>query len=100
MVMDFDPSTNTFSNATTIYQDPKLYPGWPFFTPDAKWVHVLRVGQRKQLRVLDQPARTESSSEARRWGKCPLVPSKPAPSTTLRVVALPHFVGKEKCDVI
>jgi len=34
-VMDFDNATNTFSNRKEIFRDPSLYPGWPFFTPDA-----------------------------------------------------------------
>jgi WD40-like Beta Propeller Repeat len=34
-VQDFDPKTNAFSNARTIFKDATLYPGWPFFTPDS-----------------------------------------------------------------
>jgi hypothetical protein len=37
-VMDFDPATNTFSNPKQIYSDPSRYPGWPFFTPDSRWI--------------------------------------------------------------
>ncbi len=38
-VMDFDVSTNTFSNLQIIYTDPNgLFPGWPIFTPDNKQV--------------------------------------------------------------
>ncbi|MCC6752298.1 MAG: hypothetical protein IT371_31915 [Deltaproteobacteria bacterium] len=37
-VMDFDTSSNTFSNYRRIFGDPALYPGWPFFTPDSKGV--------------------------------------------------------------
>lgn len=37
-VMDFDNATNTFSNRKEIFRDSKLFPGWPFFTPDAKKV--------------------------------------------------------------
>jgi hypothetical protein len=33
-VMDFDNATSTFSNRIEIFNDPTLYPGWPFFTPD------------------------------------------------------------------
>jgi hypothetical protein len=35
VVMDFDASTNTFSNANQIFKDTGGYPGWPFFTPDS-----------------------------------------------------------------
>jgi hypothetical protein len=38
VVMDFDRATNTFSNPVTIFQDPSLYPGWPFMTPDSRQV--------------------------------------------------------------
>jgi hypothetical protein len=38
VVQDFDAKTNTFSNPVLIYNDPKSYPGWPFFTPDSKYV--------------------------------------------------------------
>ena len=34
-VMDFDPSTNTFSAYDKIYQDAVKFPCWPFFTPDS-----------------------------------------------------------------
>lgn len=36
VVQDFDAATNTFSNPVVIYNDAKNYPGWAFFTPDAK----------------------------------------------------------------
>ena len=36
--MDFDASTNTFSNAKQVFKDTNGYPGWPFFTPDSKSV--------------------------------------------------------------
>ena len=29
---------NSFSNLQTIYENPTLFPGWPFFTPDSKGV--------------------------------------------------------------
>lgn len=35
VVMDFDASTNTFSNAKQVFEDTGGYPGWPFFTPDS-----------------------------------------------------------------
>jgi hypothetical protein len=39
VVQDFDPRTNTFSNPVVIYDDQNgNYPGWPFFTPDNKYV--------------------------------------------------------------
>jgi hypothetical protein len=37
-VMDFDATTNTFSNLEIIYKHDSLYPGWPFFTPDSNYV--------------------------------------------------------------
>ena len=37
-VMDFAASSNTFSNAKTIFHDSNNYPGWPFFTPDSAQV--------------------------------------------------------------
>jgi hypothetical protein len=38
VVMDFDPTHNAFSNPKTVFKDPALYPGWPFFTPDSQSV--------------------------------------------------------------
>lgn len=38
VVMNFDASTNAFSNAKQIFKDTAGYPGWPFFTPDSKSV--------------------------------------------------------------
>lgn len=38
VVQDFAASSNTFSNAKTIFHDSNNYPGWPFFTPDSKQV--------------------------------------------------------------
>ncbi len=35
---DFDAGSKTFSNYKQLYHDDTLYPGWPFFTPDAKQV--------------------------------------------------------------
>ena len=37
-VMAFSASSKTFSNATTVFHDATLYPGWPAFTPDGQWV--------------------------------------------------------------
>jgi hypothetical protein len=38
VMMDFDLASKTFSNPKTIFHDDSKYPGWPFFTPDAKQV--------------------------------------------------------------
>jgi len=38
VTMDFDKTTNTFSNASPLFMDSAGYPGWPFFTPDSKSV--------------------------------------------------------------
>jgi hypothetical protein len=38
VIQDFDATTNTFANPKTIFTDSKLYPGWPFFTPDSRYV--------------------------------------------------------------
>jgi hypothetical protein len=38
VVMDFDKSTNTLSNAKQVFKDTGGYPGWPFFTPDSSSV--------------------------------------------------------------
>jgi hypothetical protein len=54
VVQDFDPATNTFSNAKTIFTDPNLYPGWPFFTPDAKWV-VFALGNNDNFATTNDP---------------------------------------------
>ncbi len=53
-VMDFDASTNTFSNKVTLYSDPSQYPGWPFFTPDSKWV-VFALGSSSNYASLVNP---------------------------------------------
>lgn len=36
--MDFDRSTNTFSNLVDFATDPARFLGWPSFTPDGDWV--------------------------------------------------------------
>jgi hypothetical protein len=38
VIQDFNAATNTFSNPVVIYKDSSKYPGWPFFTPDSKYV--------------------------------------------------------------
>ncbi|MDP9002952.1 MAG: hypothetical protein M3O46_22910 [Myxococcota bacterium] len=53
-VMDFDPTTNVFSNPTMIFHDPNLYPGWPFFTPDSRKV-VFVVGDANNFATTHNP---------------------------------------------
>jgi len=53
-VMDFDAATNTFSNLQTLYTDPSLYVGWPFFTPDSKSV-VFALGSSANYASLINP---------------------------------------------
>ena len=53
-VMDFDAPTNTFSNLQTLYTDPTNYVGWPFFTPDSKWV-VFALGSSSNYASLIAP---------------------------------------------
>jgi hypothetical protein len=45
IVEDFNPATNTFSNPVTVYNGGSSdYPGWPFFTPDNKYVVFAKGG--------------------------------------------------------
>jgi hypothetical protein len=45
IVEDFNPATNTFSNPVTVYNGGSNdYPGWPFFTPDNKYVVFAKGG--------------------------------------------------------
>ncbi|MBM4361169.1 MAG: hypothetical protein FJ104_00695 [Deltaproteobacteria bacterium] len=37
-VADFDNASKQFSNKRQIFNDPTLYPSWPFFTPDGNQV--------------------------------------------------------------
>jgi hypothetical protein len=37
-LMDFAPSTYTFSNLADLVTDPSHYLGWPAFTPDSNWI--------------------------------------------------------------
>jgi hypothetical protein len=53
-VMDFDKTTNAFSNKVTIFSDPMLYPGWPFFTPDSSAV-VFALGAAPNYASLTNP---------------------------------------------
>ena len=38
VMMDFDLASKTFSNRKQLFHDDTKFPGWPFFTPDAKQV--------------------------------------------------------------
>jgi hypothetical protein len=46
--VDFEPSTNTFSNRRELYTDATRYPGWPSFTPDSKAV-IFSLGTRSDF---------------------------------------------------
>jgi hypothetical protein len=37
-LMNFAPSTYTFSNLVDVVTDPNHYLGWPAFTPDSNWI--------------------------------------------------------------
>jgi hypothetical protein len=52
--MDFDNATNTFSNRVEIFNDPTLYPGWPFFTPDGLQV-VFALGDGSDYATIQDP---------------------------------------------
>jgi len=53
-VMDFANATNAFSNRLEIFRDPTLYPGWPFFTPDALEV-VFALGNGTDYATIEDP---------------------------------------------
>jgi hypothetical protein len=53
-MMDFDSTRNAFSNKVSLFTDPSLYPGWPFFTPDGKWV-VFALGSSPNYASLTNP---------------------------------------------
>jgi hypothetical protein len=53
-VMDFDSTTNTFSNRVEIYKDATLFPGWPFFTPDGVEV-VFSLGSGNDYATIQDP---------------------------------------------
>jgi hypothetical protein len=53
-IMDFDNATNTFSNRKEIFRDAGLFPGWPFFTPDAKKV-VFALGDGSDFATAQDP---------------------------------------------
>ncbi len=63
VVMDFDPATNTFSGAVTVYRDPSLYPGWPFFTPDSREVVFVLGNSDNFASTLDPPAQNVATSD-------------------------------------
>jgi hypothetical protein len=44
-VMDFDDNTNTFSNLTTVHQDPTYFVSWPAYLPDGNTL-VFQQGDR------------------------------------------------------
>jgi hypothetical protein len=55
--MDFDVKSNTFSNARTLFHDGTKYPGWPFFTPDAKFV-IFALGNTNNFASEEPPSPT------------------------------------------
>jgi hypothetical protein len=63
VVMDFDPAANVFSNAKTVYQDPSLYPGWPFFTPDSRYVVFVLGDGNNFASTHNPPAQTIAASD-------------------------------------
>jgi hypothetical protein len=63
VVMDFDPAANVFSNANTVYQDPSLYPGWPFFTPDSRYVVFVLGDGNNFASTHNPPAQTIAASD-------------------------------------
>jgi hypothetical protein len=63
VVQDFDASSNTYSNPKTIFSDPNLYPGWPFFTPDSRNV-VFALGKWDNFATTQNPpAQTIGASD-------------------------------------
>jgi WD40-like Beta Propeller Repeat len=54
-VMAFSLATKTFSNAVQVFQDSTRFPGWPFFTPDGKWV-VFALGDANTFSSEDPPS--------------------------------------------
>jgi hypothetical protein len=53
-IMDFANATNAFSSRVEIFRDPMLYPGWPFFTPDALEV-VFVLGSGTNYATIEDP---------------------------------------------
>jgi hypothetical protein len=54
VVMDFNASSNAFSNAKQIFKDTNAYPGWPFFTPDSSAV-IFYVGDSSNFASVHTP---------------------------------------------
>jgi hypothetical protein len=53
-IMDFANAANAFSNRVEIFRDPMLYPGWPFFTPDALEL-VFALGSGTDYATIEDP---------------------------------------------
>lgn len=62
-VMDFDASSNTFSNAKTIFHDSSNYPGWPFFTPDSTQVVFVNDSSANFASTTNPPGNTVASGD-------------------------------------
>jgi hypothetical protein len=63
VVMDFAASSNTFSNAKTIFHDNNNYPGWPFFTPDSSQVIFVDDSSGNFASTTDPPGNTVASGD-------------------------------------
>jgi hypothetical protein len=63
VVMSFDASTNTFSNAQPIFKDTGGYPGWPFFTPDSSSVVFIDDSSPNFASTTDPPGNTLASAD-------------------------------------
>lgn len=63
VVMDFAASSNTFSNAKTIFHDSNNYPGWPFFTPDSTQVIFVDDSSSNFASVTDPPGNTLAAGD-------------------------------------
>ncbi|MFO0678958.1 MAG: hypothetical protein U0169_20690 [Polyangiaceae bacterium] len=70
-IANFDLATKTFSNPFEAAQDTTLFPAWPSFTPDSKWIlyqlgtttYTLK-GSRAELAALHVPSRTTAKLDA------------------------------------
>jgi hypothetical protein len=62
-VMDYDVATDTFSNLTTLYSNPNLFPGWPFFTPDSRAVVFALGSSPNYASLLNPPLGPVTSSD-------------------------------------
>jgi hypothetical protein len=63
VVMDFDRATNAFSNPMSIFQDPALYPGWPFLSPDSRQVVFVLGDGNNFATTHDPPNQTLAKSD-------------------------------------